>query len=179
MERKLLYRLRFGSHLYGLQTPESDIDYISIVMPLPEDLLGLQKLEEIDNSTKSSADERRNTNEDIDDKTYTLHRFIHLLIQGNPSLTECLFSKEPEFEHPIITELKGIKEYLISERVKHSFLGFAFAQKKKLLVKASRYFSLEKCLDYLNKNFSEHLESTVYELTEEELDFLNRTLEDI
>lgn len=182
MERKLLYKLKFGSHLYGLQTPESDIDYVSIIMPQPRDLLGLQVLEEIDNSSKKSSENRKNNKDDIDDKAYTLNRFLHLLLDGNPSLTEIMFSHKEniEFEHPIITELKSFKDEIISNRVKKSFLGFAFSQKQKLLVKSTRYFSLRKAIGFLEARFSGELltdKADVYELSEEQLTYLNSILE--
>lgn len=177
-ERKLLYRLKFGSFLYGLQTPSSDIDYVSVVMPLPKDLLGLQKMESIDSSTKKSDEKRKNTSDDIDDISYTLHRFIHLLINGNPSLTECLFSNDFEYEHPIITELKSIKDKIISNRVKDSFLGFSFSQKMKLLTKKERYFSLKNAVEFIQETFADKLspEKDSYLLTQEELDYVNNTL---
>ncbi len=182
MERKLLYKLKIGSHLYGLNTPESDTDYMSVIMPLPLDLLGLQVLEEINNSTKSSSESRRNTSNDIDDISYTLRRFIHLLINGNPSMTESLFSdkKNIEFESPLISELKSFLPDILSERIKKSFLGFAFAQKNKLLVKSSRYFSLQKCVKYLEENFKDKIytnKKDQYELSEEQLKFLNNSIE--
>lgn len=177
-ERKLLYRLKFGSHLYGLQTPISDIDYVSVIMPLPKDLLGLQKMESIDSSTKKSDENRKNTSDDIDDIAYTLHRFIHLLVKGDPSLTECLFSNEFEYEDPIITELKSFKEKIISNSVKDRFLGFAFSQKMKLLTKKERYTSLKNSVSYIEKEFSDKLnpEKDSYLLTQEELDYVNSTL---
>lgn len=177
--RKILYKCRTGSHLYGLNTPQSDIDFISVIMPLPKDILGLQLLEEIDNSTKSSSENRRNTESDVDDHQYTLSRFVHLIMQGNPEKTESLFaeSKNIELIEPEIQFLINNRDKIISKRVLHSFSGFAYSQKSKLIVKKERFESLCKAADFMEKTFSvERLTTNNNDLTEKEAISLNKIL---
>jgi len=179
MERKLLYRVKTGSQLYGLQTPTSDTDYNSVIMPLPRDVLGLQVLEEIDMSTKNSSENRRNTQDDIDDKLFTLPRFVHLVLHGNPEKTEMLFAepKNIEFITPEMQFLIDNKSKIISNRVLHSFSGFAHSQKSKLIVKKERFGSLCETADYMKKTFSnERLTTNLNDLTQEESDVLNTML---
>lgn len=176
MERKTLYKLRVGSHLYGLNRPDSDEDYMGVFMPTSDDLLGLKKVEEVDNSTKDSSSNRRNTNEDVDDKSYSLHKFMHLLLQNNPNIVEVLFATRnnilidsPEFE-----ELRAHTDKLISFKVYYTFTGYAYSQKKKLTVKAERYGSLVEAVDEMEKMFTrEALESTKSALTDEDARLLN------
>ena len=178
-ERKLLFKVRTGSHLYGLSTPTSDLDYMSVIMPLPRDILGLQPLEEIDNSTKKSNENRRNTAEDIDDKMFTLPRFLHLILNANPEKTEVLFaeSKNIEFITPEIQFLFDNRSKLVSRRVLKSFSGFAHSQKSKLMVKKERFTSLTETVDYLEKHFDKsRLVTTANDLTEEESLTLNSML---
>jgi len=148
-EHKILYKVESGSQLYGTTTPESDVDYTSVFMPTAYDLFSLQKCEYIDNSTKSSTEERRNTAEDIDDQQYSLQRFIHLVIHGNPNLLEILFCKKPVFEDPIFTPLKENAGRLISRKVYDSFTGFAISQRKKLEYKSKRFNQLRLACEYL------------------------------
>ncbi len=179
MEHKLLFRVKTGSQLYGLQTPTSDTDYNSVIMPLPRDVLGLQVLEEIDMSTKNSSENRRNTQDDIDDKLFTLPRFVHLVLHGNPEKTEMLFAepKNIEFITPEIQFLINNKSKIISNRVLHSFSGFAHSQKSKLIVKKERFGSLCETADYMKKTFSnERLTTNLNDLTQEESDVLNTML---
>lgn len=144
MKRKIIFRTRTGSNLYGLSTAESDTDYVSVFIPTSEDLLGLKKCEQIDNSTKSSSCDRRNTKEDTDDVMYSLPKFLHLALQNNPNIVELLFATpnvieilEPEFKF-----LMHNYDKIISKRVFKTFTGYAFSQKKKLTVKSERYNSL-------------------------------------
>ena len=103
--RKTIFRCKVGSSLYGLERPDSDIDYYSVFIPSSEDLLGLQKVEQINNSTKSSSSDRRNNKDDVDDVSYALPKYLHLLLQNNPNIIETIFARkesieilEPEFE---------------------------------------------------------------------------------
>jgi len=179
MERKTIFRVKSGSHLYGLQRPESDIDYVGVFLPTSKDLLGLNPVNEVDNSTKSSGENRRNTAEDIDDKMYALPKFMHLLLGNNPNIVELLFATdnvievvEPEFQH-----LMDNYQKLISQKVFHTFTGYAFSQKKKLTVKSERYGSLVESVHDMEKTFSlEELNDTKRAITEEESSFLNKTL---
>jgi uncharacterized protein len=92
MERKVIFRCKIGSHLYGLNRPDSDLDYFEVFIPTSEDLLGLQKCEIVNNSTKSSAEDRRNTEDDVDDVSYSLPRFMNLVLANNPNIVEVLFA---------------------------------------------------------------------------------------
>jgi len=50
-EKAVVVELLFGSHLYGLNTPESDKDYKGIVLPTAEDILLGHTSFHIDKST--------------------------------------------------------------------------------------------------------------------------------
>lgn len=179
MERKILYRCLSGSKLYGTNTPTSDDDFVSVLMPLPKDVLGLQKMEQTDASTKASSENRRNTKDDVDDHQYALNYYLHLVINGNPNLTEILFAPEasilatsPEFE-----ELRENKLKLISNRVYHSFSGFAYSQMQKLLVKKERFVSLGEATKFLEEMYPRIVEPfypVEYSMTEDVANVLNK-----
>lgn len=179
MERRILCRFRVGSHLYGLNRPESDEDYMGVFMPTAQDLLGLHPVNEVDNSTKSSSKNQRNTSDDIDDKMYSLPKFLHLALQNNPNIVEIFFATKentltmsPEFQSLIDNVDK-----IISQKVFHTFTGYAFSQKKKLTVKSERYGSLVESVHDMENKFSvEELNDTKRAITEEESSYLNKTL---
>lgn len=158
MERRILFKCESGSHLYGLFTPFSDRDYVSIFLPTSYDLLSLQKCEMIDNSTKNSSEERRNTCVDIDDISYSLSRYLHLVLHGNPNLTEIIFAPkdiilEDSEEFSYIRE--ELYKYIISNRVYDSFVGFSVSQKKKLEYKKKRYSELCEAISFLENKYSD------------------------
>jgi uncharacterized protein len=174
-----IFRVKIGSHLYGLNRPDSDLDYMGVFIPRSDYLLGLKRIEEVDNSTKNSAAERRNTAEDVDDKSYTLPKYLHLALQNNPNIVEVLFATpenvlvtSPEWE-----ELVANRSKILSRRVFSTFMGYAFSQKKKLTVKSERFHSLEEALKWIIYVFpTEQLDRNDTAITKEQGDILNGTV---
>ena len=180
-EHKMLFKVRVGSHLYGLNTPTSDEDFMTVILPNPNDVLGLQKLEEIDNSTKKSNVDRRNTEDDVDDKQYTLPRYLNLFMSGNPEKTEVLFAEPKNIlvNSPEMKFLFDNRDKILSKRVLYSFSGFAYAQKSKLIVKKERFYSLVESSKWIERNISKNrLEDDCKEnqITEDESNTLNKML---
>jgi hypothetical protein len=176
VERKIIYSVESGSFLYGTNLETSDKDYTSVFMPTPYDLLSLQKCEYIDNSTKSSAEDRRNTEDDIDNHQYSLGRFIQLVLHGNPNLTEILFCKNPIVEDAAFMPLRKNVNKLVSNTVYDSFTGFAVSQKKKLQYKALRFKQLEDALRWFEARRKDQIGDPSAQMSEGDAVFLNGLL---
>lgn len=171
--KKYIFRARVGSHLYGLNTPKSDEDFVSVFIPGEDYILGLKNVDEIDRSTKKSSANHRNTPEDIDDKAYNIQKFLKLLINNNPNIIEVLFAKpeniiilEPEFK-----ELIDNYEKIVSTRVFWTFTGYAYSQRKHLIIKRERFIGLTEAVEYL-----ENIGVRPREITELEASELNHFL---
>lgn len=177
MERKIVYKLESGSYLYGTNTESSDKDYISIFIPTNWDLLSLQKCEFIDGSTKGSSENRRNTSEDIDDHQYSISNYLHLVLTGNPNLTEILFSDNPIIIEDEFKVFKDNFDKLVSGRIHDSFTGFAISQKKKLEYKAKRFNQLRNALEFLEKYHSSEITDPDTTIHEELASWLNTHLD--
>lgn len=179
-DRKIIFRCRVGSHLYGLNTPESDEDFLSVFIPSEADILGIHKVDMLNASTKSSSEDRRNTKDDVDDVSYSLPKFLHLLVGNNPNVVETLFATddniiicEPEFR-----ELMDNYDKLVSQKIFHSFTGYAYSQRKKLVTKRDRYNTICEGILKMGNYFTvEQLHSRKYAMTEEDSDWLNQNLD--
>ena len=174
-----IFKARTGSHLYGLSTPESDEDFVGVFLPDVEELLGLQPINEISNSTKNSGNSRRNNKDDVDDKFFSLQKFLHLALNNNPNIVELLFVN-PEnkiITSPQFTELENHYDKIISQKVYSSFKGYAYSQKHKLITKKERFISLQNGLEFIKNNYSqdEQLDKKRV-LTENEANGLNFVL---
>jgi predicted nucleotidyltransferase len=147
-ENKVIYKVKSGSHLYGTNTESSDVDYTSIFIPNSYYLLSLQQCDFIDRSSKGAKEYRRNTNQDFDDQSHSISRYLNLVLRGNPNLTEIIYAPNQiiELESEIFTELKNNVKKLISKKVYDSFVGFATSQRKKLEYKRIRYGELREAL---------------------------------
>ena len=107
-----------GSHAYGLNHADSDIDKRGVFALPKSDFYGLEQLEQVNDG--------RN-----DEVYYELKRFMHLLIKNNPNILELLLIPKDctLFKHPLF-ELIKIEDFLC-KKAKFTFAGYAAAQIKK------------------------------------------------
>jgi predicted nucleotidyltransferase len=89
---KYVVKMKFGAHLYGTATPDSDVDYKGIFLPTKEELL----LGRVPKSRTYSTgrEESRNTKKDIDIELYSFHYFIKLACDGQTVAMDMLHAPE-------------------------------------------------------------------------------------
>lgn len=151
-ENKIL-EIRVGSHLFGTDTPDSDLDLIGIFMPCEEMVYGFQKCEEVDLSYVDKDDTKRNTKDAIDFKIYEYRKFIRLALQNNPNIIHHLFVNEPNIRYindwgEALLNVRGLFPH---KGAYHRFIKYAHSQQHKMLIKPQNYAALEKALDILQK----------------------------
>lgn len=114
-----------GSHAYGMNTPESDIDYKGICL-IPDRKLfyGKQVFEQQDNGWTNDK------GEPIDKVIFHLPKFLSLASQANPNIIELLYT-DPQFIisiNDIGQKLIDNRELFLSKKARHTFSGYAFSQ---------------------------------------------------
>ena len=133
-DRTILLALT-GSHLYGMATETSDKDYKGIFIAPKEYYLGTQNVEQKDsgwneegNGHFSQLDNNRDT------VIYELRKYIKLASQCNPNILELLFADQfIEYLHPVYgIKLIDKRKLFLSNRVRHTYAGYAHAQIKKV-----------------------------------------------
>jgi len=77
-EKRLIFKVISGSHAYGTAIPESDTDYRGIFAVPAENYFSFNK------KVEQVSDEKN------DIVYYTVHRFLELVCNANPSLLEFL-----------------------------------------------------------------------------------------
>jgi hypothetical protein len=118
----LLFESIRGSHLFGLQTPTSDIDTFGIFC-CPQDLLyGTGK------DYVSIVESDKN-----DDYWDEIGKFVRELGKSNPNALEALFTPNKWIKHfdPSLQPLWDIRDSLITKACFKSFSGYAIDQIKK------------------------------------------------
>lgn len=124
-----------GSHLYGTATEESDIDYRGIFIGNKHYYLGF--------GHKDTIEIPMNMFKNTDTTLYEIRKFFSLALAGNPNIIEYFFiptkTSSPEWEHILMQ-----KDFFISKKVKHKFMGFAAAEMDKLLSLSEKIDDLEE-----------------------------------
>ncbi len=153
VEQNKILEIVSGSQLYGTNNEKSDKDYIGIFMPTIEYVLGFKKCEEVDLSIKDKNENGKNTTEAIDRKFYEFRKFIQLALSNNPNILEILFvnDKNIVYKNELGQKLLDIKHLFPHKGLKQKFLGYAFSQKHKMVIKKDCYFDLINGVDYLSK----------------------------
>lgn len=136
-EKNLIMKALVGSHLYGTETKDSDKDYVGIFIPDEDYVLGTKRVEQVEIRTNPTDSGRRNTPLDVDTVIYSLPKFIHLAAGNNPNILELLFVPEKNlvFTSKYYEELRNAAHLFVSKKAKHTFCGYAYSQKQKLLYK--------------------------------------------
>lgn len=138
---KLLVEMKFGSHLYGLNTENSDTDYKAIYLPSVQDLVFGAK-ETIVQSTGGSG---KNTKDDIDTEVVSLQKFVKDALSGQTYTIDMLHC-----DTPIVTSDEW--QYLVDNRKMFytksmkAYIGYVKQQAAKYGIKGSRLSDIEHAI---------------------------------
>jgi hypothetical protein len=138
--------MKFGSHLYGLNTPNSDVDYKGIFMPTLEELLLGSYPKTIVAST--GPEHAKNSADDVDTEVISLPNFIKHACTGETFAIDMLHCTEPTVSSPIWEELVANRTKFYSKNLK-AFVGYVKQQAAKYGVKGSRLADIKGAIDSL------------------------------
>ena len=110
-----------GSHAYGTNNANSDIDFRGITLNSTSDLLGLTYFDQYEDN-------------DTDTVIYSFNKIIRLLLECNPNTCEILGLEENQYliKTSLGQELIDNKDLFLSQRAAKSFGGYASAQLRRL-----------------------------------------------
>jgi predicted nucleotidyltransferase len=125
LKNNVIFLTKHGSHAYGLNTLESDLDVKGILIPPLEYHIGfINSIEQIENK-------------DPDDLViFALKKFFQLAANCNPSVLEILFTDQEDrlFVHPVAQKLIDNKDLFLSKKCRFTFEGYAHSQLKRMIL---------------------------------------------
>ena len=152
-ENNKIIEIITGSNLYGLQTPDSDLDYNGIFMPDKKYVYGFENCEEVDLSIIDKLDSKKNSKDAVDRKFWSFTKYIKLATACNPNIVELLFAPKESivFINDIGQILLDNSHLFPHKGLKERFVGYAISQKKKMIVKKDTFLELEQAIEFLEK----------------------------
>jgi hypothetical protein len=144
----LIVKMKFGSHLYGTDTDDSDVDYKGIFLPSKKEIL----LNEVPKCRVFSTnnDQKKNNPDDIDEEIYSLHYFLKLACDGQTVAMDMLHAPET-----MLLESSDIWESIVKQKKRfytknlNSFIKYARRQASKYGIKGSRLNAASQVLAFL------------------------------
>lgn len=124
-----------GSTAYGLATPESDVDTLSVAVAPTRDILGLHPPRD---KTASSV------RTDPDVTVHELGKYLGLALKANPTVTELLWLPDDCYTeiHPLGSSLIALRKWLLgATAVRNAYLGYATSQFRKMAHRGDGTFS--------------------------------------
>jgi len=116
---RTIFLTKGGSHSYGLNGPDSDLDLRGILIPPKEYLLGFNnRIEQVEFKG------------DPDIVVFDIRKWFKLAADGNPNCLEQIFT-DPEdwiWMSGAGEAIVANKELFLSKNVRHTFVGFASSQ---------------------------------------------------
>jgi hypothetical protein len=143
-----IVKMVHGSHLYGLNTENSDTDYKGVFLPSLADIVQLNPCHEI---RRSTGDEHsKNTKDDVDNVMFSLQKFLKMACAGETIAIDMLHALDSR-----LLESSEIWAFIRENRSKFytrnmkAFLGYCKKQAAKYGIRGSRLDAMEKVILYL------------------------------
>jgi len=151
-DRNVLVAMRFGSHLYGLDTPESDLDIKGIYIPTAEEIL-LQKIPKSINITpKKSGPGIKNGPDAVDIELYNLQYFIELCLKGETVGVDMLHCNDENLvycsNHSLWDWIQGERSKFYSKNLS-MLVSYCRKQASKYGCKGSRISDARRVIQFL------------------------------
>jgi len=146
----IIVKMKFGAHLYGTATSDSDIDYRGVFLPSKEEVLLGRIPKSLNYSTGSS--DSKNTAGDTDIEFYSLHYFIKLAIEGQTVALDMLHAPAE-----MLLQSSSVWEDIVANRQRfytknlRSFVEYARRQASKYGIKGSRLNAVSEMLKVLKQ----------------------------
>jgi len=144
-----IVKMKFGSHLYGTDTPESDTDYKGIYLDSYRDiLLGRVSKGRTESTGKNNS---KNSKHDVDTEWFSLHQFIKLAMEGQTVAMDMLHAPDSmiEIASPEWTYITDYRALFYTKNLV-AFMGYCQKQAAKYGIKGSRLSSISNVLNILS-----------------------------
>ena len=176
---QLIYLSQYGSHLYGLNTENSDLDFRGVYIPTLDDIILHKDKDEINTELEIKlygGEQTIYSNDDIDAvpiwdkkkvdvKIFSLQKFIQLCSKADTNALDLLFSMNSKHvpyylpEHKdtdkefwsIMRRIHLNRDKLINTDRLESPITYAFKQATKYGIKGNRYKVFLEVLDRIEK----------------------------
>jgi hypothetical protein len=141
--------MKFGSHLYGTDTPESDLDFKAVHLPTAREILLQRVPSSAKRQQREKAEGERNNSNDVDEESYSLQRFLELATKGETVALDMLFAPDSALlkSSYLWGEIRNNRHRLLTKK-STAFVGYCRNQANKYGIKGSRVAAAKAAKDF-------------------------------
>ena len=142
--------MKFGSHLYGTATAQSDLDIKAVYLPSARDIL-LQRVKPAITISRPKGHGEKNAPGDVDFEAYSPAKFLELLCDGQTVALDMVFAPDAMMiaaPDPLWRQIQVLAPSLFSRRTT-AFVSYCRQQARKYGVKGARLAAVRHALDGL------------------------------
>lgn len=130
-QRDIIHLFIGGSQLHGAKVDGyDDLDIYGCFIEPPTHILGIRGIDHFVWSTGS--DRQKNTANDVDVTTYSLHRWGELIMKGNPAVLHFLYAANQSECRDWDRDIAPHRDKFLSKNAAQQYLGFAESQRMRL-----------------------------------------------
>lgn len=118
-----LFGKLWGSRSHNTHRPDSDYDFSGVYVVPTKQVLGLENYKE---TIEKDGDEKP------DFQFHEVRKFCGLLLKGNPSILEMLYTEREYVSTPEWDELRSIRDRFLSKSAVDSYVGYMKGQLSRL-----------------------------------------------
>ena len=150
-QNRVVMLVKFGSNLYGTNTPQSDVDYKGIFIPSLDSCILGNAPKSFDYS--SGKNDSRNTADDIDMQLWSFQYWMKLIGNGDTNALDMLYAPSNEeccvFIDNDLTPMFQMHKLLYNKSELKGYMGYVLGQAKKYGLKGSRLGVIKKVHEWL------------------------------
>ncbi len=127
VKARTILKVKHGSHAYGLNTPESDVDYKGIcIEPFDYMISVVNNFEQQEHHVSKGYDS--------DETIFGLFKFTQLALPSNPNVLEIMFvePEEIEYKNEYGSKLLSIRDKFLSKKAYWTFGSYSKSQLKRV-----------------------------------------------
>lgn len=162
----ILVYMKFGSHLYGTDTPNSDTDFKGVFLPELRDCVLNRIPKSINEKTKTG--DGKNTCQDVDKEIYSLQYFMELAFKGETVAIDMLHAPLEFCESytPLWEAINKNRSRFYTKNLS-ALVGYAKTQAAKYGIKGSRLSDSKRVFEILSQKDPDKKLGDVLRLAEE------------
>jgi len=163
---KLLYLVKFGSHLYGTDTPESDLDIMGVMAPSIQSLVLQDSPKTIQQS--SGPEDGKNTKGDYDIVLYAVQYWLTKKVRTmeinamdllfSPSYPDAVIYINPLIQ-PLFDNLDKLFDMKDTDDM--AYVRYAHRQTKKYGLKGTTVGIMKRIMAFFDENFKDIHQATL------------------